>query len=155
MVDNSQGHSAYAADALLILQMNVNPGGKQACFHNGWFFKNGQKIIQPMIFPPDHPDFLNEAKGIKHVLAEHSLLQNRLQGKCKEKCGEEAMACCCKQILKLQPDSQKSLVQEVIEDASHLCIFLPKYHCKLNFIEFFGELSKSISGKTATILLKL
>jgi hypothetical protein len=33
-----------------------------------------------------------------------------------------------------------SLVQEVIEAAGHLCIFLPKFHCELNFIEFFwGE----------------
>ena len=31
MVDNSQGHSAYSEDALLVLQMkNVHPGGKQA-----------------------------------------------------------------------------------------------------------------------------
>ncbi len=29
------------------------------------------------------------------------------------------------------------LVQEVIEAAGHLCIFLPKFHCELNFIEFF------------------
>ncbi|KAF8240870.1 hypothetical protein L208DRAFT_1495751 [Tricholoma matsutake] len=38
-----------------------------------------------------------------------------------------------------QPDfqEQKSLVQEVIEDAGHLCIVLPKFHCELNFIEFF------------------
>ena len=33
---------------------------------------------------------------------------------------------------------QKPLMQEVIEAAgSHLCTFLPKYHCELNFIEFF------------------
>jgi hypothetical protein len=31
MVDNSQGHSAYAVDALLVSQMNMKPGGKQAC----------------------------------------------------------------------------------------------------------------------------
>src|SRR5277367_5156603 len=43
------------------------------------------------------------------------------------------------QILQLQPDfqEQKSLVQEVIETAGHLCIFLLKFHCELNFIEFF------------------
>jgi len=29
------------------------------------------------------------------------------------------------------------LVQEVIEAAGHLCIFLPKFHCELNKIEFF------------------
>jgi hypothetical protein len=39
----------------------------------------------------------------------------------------------------LQPDFQEqhSLVQEVIEAAGHLCIFLPKFHCELNFIEYF------------------
>ena len=38
-----------------------------------------------------------------------------------------------------QPDflAQKSSVQEAIEDDGHLCIFLPKFHCKLNLIEFF------------------
>ena len=50
-----------------------------------------------------------------------------------------ATACCNKHILELQADfqQQKSLVQEVIEAAGHLCIFLPKFHCELNFIEFF------------------
>ena len=44
----------------------------------------------------------------------------------------------------LQPDfkEQKSLVQEVIEAAGHLCIFLPKFHCELNFIEFFWGVVK-------------
>jgi hypothetical protein len=30
MVDNSQGHAAYPADALLVSKMNFNPGGAQA-----------------------------------------------------------------------------------------------------------------------------
>ena len=43
------------------------------------------------------------------------------------------------QLMSLQPDfqAQWSLVQETIEAAGHLCIFLPKFHCELNFIEFF------------------
>jgi hypothetical protein len=28
-------------------------------------------------------------------------------------------------------------VREVIEAAGNMCIFLPKFHCELNFIEFF------------------
>ena len=32
---------------------------------------------------------------------------------------------------------QKSLVQETIEALGHLCLILPKFHCELNFIEFF------------------
>jgi hypothetical protein len=48
----------------------------------------------------------------------------------------------------LQPDfkEQKSLVQEVIEAAGHLCIFLLKFHCELNFIEFFWEVVKKYLG---------
>ena len=44
----------------------------------------------------------------------------------------------------LQPDfeEQKSLVQETIEAAGHLCIFLLKFYCELNFIEFFWEAVK-------------
>ena len=34
-IDNSQGHSAYAEDALLASRMNVNPGGKQAQMRDG------------------------------------------------------------------------------------------------------------------------
>jgi transposase len=30
----------------------------------------------------------------------------------------------------------------VIEAAGHLCIFLPKFHCELNFIEFFWDAIK-------------
>lgn len=61
-----------------------------------------------------------------------------------------ALACCNKRILELQPDfqEQKSLVQEVIEAAGHLCIFLPKFHCELNFIEFFwGAVKKYLRDR--------
>ena len=34
-------------------------------------------------------------------------------------------------------------MQEVIEAAGHLCILLPKFHCELNFIEFYwGAIKK-------------
>jgi hypothetical protein len=78
MVDNSQGHSAYSKDALLVSRMNVNPGGKQAWMHDGWFTCEGLKITQPMIFPANHPTYLNIAKGIKAVLTECGLYEDRL-----------------------------------------------------------------------------
>jgi len=136
MVDNSQGHSAYSADALLVTQMNVNPSGKQALMRDGWFIHNGLKITQPMVYPADHPTNPNVTKGIKAVLMERGLLPDGLRGKCK-KCTSDV--CCSKRILELQPDfqEQKSLVQEVIEAAGHLCILLLKFHCELNFIEFY------------------
>ncbi|KAK0431882.1 uncharacterized protein EV420DRAFT_1285416 [Desarmillaria tabescens] len=66
MVDNSQGHSAYSKDALLTSRMNMNPGGKQARMHDGWFMSNGRRVSQPMIFPADHPEFPDAPKGMKH-----------------------------------------------------------------------------------------
>jgi len=141
MVDNSQGHSAYAEDALVASRMNVNPGGAQARMRDGWFLKNGVKIVQPMVFPPNHPDFPDQPKGLRHILLERGIntaASQKLHGKCK-KCEPGVSGCCCRRIMENEPDflEQKSLVQEVIENAGHLCILLPKFHCELNFIEFF------------------
>ncbi|KAG2153091.1 uncharacterized protein EDB93DRAFT_1239876 [Suillus bovinus] len=57
MVDNSQGHSAYSEDALLVSRMNIKPGRKQARMQDGWFMQDGTKVIQHMVYPPDHPSF--------------------------------------------------------------------------------------------------
>ena len=139
MVDNSQGHSAYSADALLVSRMNMRPGGKQARIRDGWYIRDGQKITQSMIFLTNHSQFPDMAKGMKQVLIERGIDTADLQMECKDKCDVDASSCCAKRILEHQPDfqAQKSLVQEVIEKAGHLCIFLPKFHCELNFIEFF------------------
>ena len=145
MVDNSQGHSAYAEDALISTCMNAKPARKQACLQDGWFMSNGIKTTQSMNFPPNHPIFPDQPKGLKQVLSEHGFDVLRLRGKCKNSCQDpEAERCCCKRLLSLQPDfkAQKSLIQEVIEDAGHLSIFLPKFHCELNFIEFFWGMVK-------------
>ena len=146
LIDNSQGHSAYAEDALVISRMNVKPGGKQAQMRDGWYLchPSGEKVIQHMTYPADHPEFPNEPKGIWAVLTERGLHHPGRHGKCK-KCPLGATDCCSKRTLELQPDfqQQKSLVQEVIEAAGHLCLFLPKFHCELNYIEFFwGKVKK-------------
>jgi hypothetical protein len=54
MVDHSQGHASYAADALLTSWMNLRPGGKQACLQDGWYMVGDKKIIQSMNFPENH-----------------------------------------------------------------------------------------------------
>jgi len=104
---------------------------------NGWFIWDGQKILQPMIFPPDHPtNNVDQPKGIIIVLVEHGIIYPGLCGKCK-KCDLESESCYLKHVLENQPYflAQRSLMQEVIDIASHMCIFLPKFHCELNFIE--------------------
>ena len=132
MVDNSQGHAAYSVDALLTSWMNFQPGRKQAKLHDGWFEQNGKRVAQSMNFPADHPEFPDMPKGIKQVLIEQGLWKDRLRMDCKN-CNIAATSCCAKRILNLQPDfqEQRSLVQEVIEAAGHMCIFLLKFHCEL------------------------
>ena len=133
MVDNSQGHSMYVENAFVISCMNVRPGGKQAKMHDMWLTKNGLTVQQTMVFLLNHADHPNEPKGMREVLKEQGLDPAGLYRKCK-KCSLDDDHCCCKTILAQQPDflAQKSLVQEVVEAAGHLCIFLPKFHCELN-----------------------
>ena len=47
-------------------------------------------------------------------------------------------------IISLQPDflKQKSVLEEAILEAEHKCIFYPKFHYELNFIERYWETAK-------------
>ncbi|THU99613.1 hypothetical protein K435DRAFT_938387 [Dendrothele bispora CBS 962.96] len=75
LIDNSQGHSAYATDALLTNRMNFNPGGKQARLHDTWFMKGDKKVNQSMVFDlnPAEPyhKYANQPKGMKVYLRDH------------------------------------------------------------------------------------
>ena len=142
MVDNSQGHSTWPKGALHVQNMNLNPGGKVPCIRDGWFIcTDGVRVSQPMVFPPNHLTFPNQPKGMKAVLQEHGLWCPGMLLICQDetKCEPTATTCCATQVLEHQPDflAQKSLVEETIKAAGHLCNFLPKFHCKLNFIEYF------------------
>ena len=55
MVDNSQGHAAYASNALLVTKMNLNPRGSVPKLRDGWFVHDRCWISQLMVFPIDHP----------------------------------------------------------------------------------------------------
>lgn len=50
---------------------------------------------------------------------------------------QRSKTCCMQRVLSLQPDfvAKKPLLQVVIEQAGHKCLFLPKFHCELNPIE--------------------
>ena len=138
MVDNSQGHSAYSKDMLLVSQTNFQPSRKQAHMQNRWFMQDGIKFPQEMNFLLNHLNFwINQRACIKS-------LSNVASGKMNFEWHARitvlpTICCCTKKILEGQPDfrAQQSLVQEVIEEAGHHCIFLPKFHCEVNFIEFF------------------
>lgn len=152
--DNSTNHSAFASDALCTKNMNLYPGGKQSRLRDGWFInEQGEQITQPMIFPEDLPPdnsnyiFRGQQKGIQQVLRERNLWPT---SGLKLKCGNNyydpsAPNCCARHLLSAQPDfiMQKSALEELIVERGHVCVFYPKYHCELNFIErYWGAVKR-------------
>jgi len=92
-----------------------------------------------LVFPADHPQYPNQPKGKKVVLTKCSLYRS-FRGKCNGRCETDKLDCCNKHILQLQTDfiELKSLVQDTIEGAGHLCLFYSKFHSESKFfIEFF------------------
>lgn len=124
--------------------MNLGSGGKQPIMRPGMF--NGQ--LQPMAFPDDHPNeaLRGKAKGLRIVLTERGFWpeSGTLLARCNGGCKDDAVSCCAQKIMSLQPDfrAQKSLIAETIEAEGHKCIFYPKFHCELNYIEYFWGAAK-------------
>jgi len=90
----------------------------QPLMREGWFIKNGERVTQKM-----HQDGV--AKGLKKVLEERGLLK------------EGMLKADMIKVLEQQPDfkEQKPMLQEWIERRGHVCIFFPKFHPELSFIE--------------------
>ena len=68
----------------------------------------------------------------------------------------DGVCCCAVGILASQPDFRvyvkSKKLEESINDAGHLCIFLPKYHCELNFIEMVWGRAKQILQRDECVL---
>ena len=78
-----------------------------------------------------------EPKGLQQTLEERGFNVRNLRAKCSPVCPFENDNCCMARILSKHEDftNQISMLETVIREAGHLCIFLPKFHCELNPIE--------------------
>ena len=82
-------------------------------------------------------------KGMAVILEERGLTEAaKLRAECKKfKCPKPADGaqanCCCHWVLYNQPDfvAVESLLETVCKDRGFTVIFLPKFHCELNFIK--------------------
>jgi len=52
--------------------------------------------------------------------------------------------CCMQRVLSMQEDFQteRPLIQTLIENSGHICLFLPRFHCELNPIEMLWGYGK-------------
>lgn len=141
--DQSTAHATLPLDALKAFEMNKSNGGKQR-------FQKDTVIPQSNPFPEfrgqpqemtiSGPNGTRIQKGLEQTLRERRFdVSSKAipRAKCAPVCPFENNGCCMARILSKQDDfvNQTSMLEKVITDAGHLCIFLPKFHCELNPIE--------------------
>ncbi|KAF7371742.1 hypothetical protein MVEN_00030700 [Mycena venus] len=136
--DQSSAHATLSPDALRAFEMNKSDGGKQRIQHD---------TVIPMNNPTVHlrglPQKMTTStgvqKGLKTVLEERGFNVKGMKAKCKPVCPFESENCCMARLLSQQDDfvNQVSLLEKLITEAGHECMFLPKFHCELNPIEMY------------------
>jgi hypothetical protein len=57
--------------------------------------------------------------------------------------------CCATAIIAQQPDylAQRGQIQEIVEAAGHIVVLYPKFHCELNWIEYYWGACKRFTHK--------
>jgi hypothetical protein len=102
---------------------------------------------QSFYFPEGHPR-AGIFKGMALILQERGFGDmSKMQAECKGfKCAPGGTNCCCRRILYNQPDfaNVDSLLETICVARGILVLFLPKFHCELNFIEQCWGRAKSV-----------
>ena len=92
---------------------------------------------QPLYFPDGHPR-AGVFKGMAVILKECGFDTTNLCAECKNfKCDPPTIDCCCQWLLYNQPDFAhvNSILEASFKAQGFQVLFLPKFHCELNFIE--------------------
>ena len=140
--DNSSAHNSLPPDALKAFEMNKSDGGKQ---------RVQRDTVIPMSNPAaEHRGKMQKMtlidgrpKGLQRVLKERGFDLAGLRAKCSPVCPIENTGCCMARLLSQQDDfrNQPSMLETLITEQGHECIFLPKFHCELNPIEMVSPFS--------------
>ena len=80
-------------------------------------------------------------KGLQQTLEERGFDVTGMKAKCSPVCPFKNEHCCMAHLLSKQDDfmNQVSMLETLIKEAGHECIFLPKFHCELNPIEMVSR----------------
>jgi len=116
----------------VVLGSNEKAQMIKAWIANG-FFKDG--IPQEFYWPEGH-QHAGKFKGMAQILMEQGFDVAHLKVQCKQ-CKLSATTCCCHRILFNQPDfiNVETILEFACKVRGFQVIFLPKFHCELNFIE--------------------
>src|ERR1700691_3908381 len=103
--------------------------------------------IQNLYWPDGH-DRAGVFKRMAAILQERGFIDApKLLAQCEKfKCKPDATNCCCRRILYNQPDfvDVPSVLEKTCEHRGYRVLFLPKFHCELNFIEQCWSFAKRL-----------
>ncbi|KIK76705.1 hypothetical protein PAXRUDRAFT_169069 [Paxillus rubicundulus Ve08.2h10] len=161
--DNATTHIKQADDALSARKMSkfptkpgnpffgvernvANANGKPVYAPNGKILKEKVRMrdttkvdgtVQSLYFRVDEEN-PGVFKGMAKILEERGYTIGNLRTECVGfKCPPNVPRCCCRRLLYNEPDFAQvpSLLESVCHARRFKVIFLPKFHCELNFIE--------------------
>jgi hypothetical protein len=127
------GKPVYAPDGK-ILKKKIPMG-------NGHFEEGGEKKEQAFYWRADSGPHGGQFKGMAIILEERGFKEaSKMKAQCKKKfadCPPGQKQCCCRHTLFNQPDfANVETILEMDARAKGYCVlYLPKFHCELNFIE--------------------
>jgi hypothetical protein len=152
--DNATTHSKRPATAPSATKMTKNPstkfGAEVLATVNGktQYASDGKPlkvVIQmgPGQLPDGQPQLFYDSNGVfigmTRILEEHGLVaESKLKASCKGfKCEKGATNCCQRRVLYNQPDftEGESALEIACKARGFEAVFLPKFHCEMNFIE--------------------
>lgn len=155
--DNATTHGKRALDAPSARKMPLNISAPARNFGVAYKDEDGQKqwirmanathhdgTPHELYFSDDHPQYPGRFKGMRVLINERREKglnlpdPSKLLAQCsKIQCEPGATDCCARRVLYTQPDFQgvRSMLDEVCSAQGVQLIYLPKYHCELNFIE--------------------
>ncbi|KAE9403387.1 hypothetical protein BT96DRAFT_1080533 [Gymnopus androsaceus JB14] len=136
--DQSSAHASLGPDALHAWTMNKSDGGKQ-CKQRDTVIPESNPYPELCGKPQKMTLPNGDAKGMQRVLEERGFDVRKMHAKCTPVCPMENNDCCMACLLSKQEDfaNQSSMLETLITEAGHYCIFLPKFHCELNLIEMY------------------
>lgn len=136
--DQSSAHASLPPDTLKAFEMNKSNGGKQQDTIIPESNLDAHYCGQPQSMTTES----GEPKGLQCVLEECGFDCSNLKAKCFPVCSFESKNCCMARLLSQQDDfvNQISMVETLITETGHECLFLPKFHCELNSIEMVSHL---------------
>lgn len=176
LYDNATTHTMRAPDALSARKMPVNMPELSITGRKNFLCSKkdecGREHLVPMrdaCFADGTPQKLYLVNGLFKGM--RTLIQERcnkganlpdprsLKAQCGKsfKCPPGRTDCCCRRVLFSEPDfvNQKSLLEEYAEARGFTVLFLPKFHCELNFLEQVWGFSKRVYREFPASTLEL